>query len=73
MVYHKRINKHILIQSYHRYRVVCGKSRGSGSYMSKFDRKVDIVVFLGGEVTTLLKGGHIGRTCWYASGQPGGE
>ena len=28
--------------------------------MGKFDRKVDIVVFLGGKVTALLKGGHIG-------------
>ena len=68
-MYHKRRKKHI-VRSYHRYRVVCGKRTGGGSYMSKFDRKVDVVVFL---VAALLKGGHIGCAGWHASGQAGRE
>ena len=73
-VYHKRRKKHI-VRSYHRYRVVCGKrTGGGGSYMSKFDRKVDVVVFLAGDlVAALLKGGHVGRAGWHASGQAGRE
>ena len=74
-VYHKRRKKHI-VRSYHRYRVVCGKRTGGrgGSYMSKFDRKVDVVVFLAGDlVAALLKGGHVGRAGWHASGQAGRE
>ena len=50
-----------------------GGGRG-GSYMSKFDRKVDVVVFLAGDlVAALLKGGHVGRAGWHASGQAGRE
>ena len=42
--------------------------------MSKFDRKVDVVVFLAGDlVAALLKGGHVGRAGWHASGQAGRE
>ena len=41
-----------------------------GKPEGKPDRKVNVVVFL---VAALLKGGHIGRAGWHASGQGGRE
>ena len=42
--------------------------------MSKFDRKVDVVVFLGAKlVAALLQGGRIGHAGWHAGRQAGRE